>query len=397
MLSVKRMKFLDELLGPIVCFFLYWHNLVFNTFFGLRKREIPAIVRKILIIKFFGMGSIILAGGMLRSLRKRFPGVHTTILTFAGNKDICERINLIDEVITIKTKSLPSFLISLLQAISRIRREKYEISLDLEFFAKSSSIIQYLCATPIRVGYFLVQHGIILKMLWRGDLLTYNVYYNPHRHVSEVFSALAYALGAEPADLAPAEIALRKEDEIRLKATLAQQGITESDRFFCLNINASSLALERRWPMQNYAELIRQLEDKGYFIILTGEQDDTDYVRDFLIHNKFGSKVKDLSGKLDLGGLIALLKKARLLVTNDSGPLHLAVSIGTPTVSLFGPETPERFGASDSNKHKAFYVRIYCSPCLNVLNQKTAPCNGDNECMKRIPVNDVLKAVESFL
>lgn len=397
MLSVKKMKLLDELWGPIICFFFYWHNLVFNKFFGLRKIEIPVKVKNILIIKFFGMGSIILAGGMLRSLRKSFPGARITILTFAANKDICERINLIDEVIPIRTESLRSFLMSLLQAINKIRKKRCEISLDLEFFAKSSSLIQYLCVTPIRVGYFLIQQGIILKMLWRGDLLTHNVYYNPHRHVSEVFSALAYALGVESADRAPAEISLRKEDEEQLKVVLREQGIGESDRFFCLNINAGSLSLERRWPAQNYAELICKLENKGYFIVLTGEKNDVDYVKEFLSRNKFTNKVKDLSGKLDLGGLIALLKKTRLLVTNDSGPLHLAVSIGTPTVSLFGPETPERFGATDINKHKALYAGIYCSPCLNVLNQKSAPCNGDNECMRRIPVKDVLEAVESFL
>ena len=55
------------------------------------------------------------------------------------------------------------------------------------------------------------------------------------------------------------------------------------------------------------------------------------------------------------------------------------------------------FGATDINKHKTLYAGIYCSPCLNVLNQKSAPCNGDNECMRRIPVKDVLEAVESFL
>jgi len=156
-------------------------------------------------------------------------------------------------------------------------------------------------------------------------------------------------------------------------------------------------SLSTRWPAQNYAELTRKLENKGYFIVLTGEKNDMDYVREFMASNKFTNRVKDLSGKLDLGCLIVLLKKARLLVTNDSGPLHLAVSIGTPTVSLFGPETPERFGAVDNNKHKAFYAGIYCSPCLNVLNQKTALCNGDNECMRKIPVKDILEAVESFL
>jgi len=107
-------------------------------------------------------------------------------------------------------------------------------------------------------------------------------------------------------------------------------------------------------------------------------------------------RIFNLAGRLDIGMLTVLLEKARLFITNDSGPLHIAVSIGTPTVSLFGPEIPERYGPI-GKKHGILYSRVYCSPCLNAYNQKIAMCRGENICMRAISVEDVFAEVSKKL
>ena len=94
--------------------------------------------------------------------------------------------------------------------------------------------------------------------------------------------------------------------------------------------------------------------------------------------------------------LCALLQRSALLITNDSGPLHLAEALATPTVSFFGPETPLLYGPTGDNQ-VVFYKGIYCSPCLNVHNQKQAPCKGNNVCMKLINPDEVFASANMLL
>jgi len=104
----------------------------------------------------------------------------------------------------------------------------------------------------------------------------------------------------------------------------------------------------------------------------------------------------NLAGETDLGMLIALLERAALVITNDSGPAHLADAVGTPTIVLFGPESPDHYGPL-GERSTAFHAGLYCSPCLNAANTKIAPCGGRNVCMQLIPGQDVLEATLSLL
>lgn len=397
-MKIKGMKFIDETFGPLICFGFYWYNLIKGLFSPLRYKINPPDIKNILVIKFFGMGSIILAGPMLRALRQKFPNAKLIILTFLNNEELCKRIELIDEVVSVDPSSFLRFIKNLISAILYLRKKHCEISIDMEFFAKSSTLIQYLCGAKIRIGYYLVQIGFLLKMMWRGNLPTHNVYYNPHRHTSEAFLALARSVGADTNDMSPAKIKIYDGDRFQLNKLLSDLEIKFNVPLIAMNINASQLCLERRWPIEKFVELTKRiLAYKDTKIILIGDVHDKEYINGFLKIMQNNTDVIDLTGKLSIGMLAALFENVKLFITNDSGPLHLAVSIGVPTVSFFGPEIPERFGPIGEN-HTVFYSDVYCSPCLNVYNQKTAPCNGENKCMRDIPVEDVYRAiVEKYL
>ena len=102
----------------------------------------------------------------------------------------------------------------------------------------------------------------------------------------------------------------------------------------------------------------------------------------------------NLAGKLTLGGLFALLDEAGCLITNDTGPMHIAWALGTPTVSLFGPVDPNHYGWQGS-RVAILYKRIYCSPCVHEVDEP--PCGGYNVCMLRIGVDEVVAAVDRIL
>jgi ADP-heptose:LPS heptosyltransferase len=103
-------------------------------------------------------------------------------------------------------------------------------------------------------------------------------------------------------------------------------------------------------------------------------------------------RLLDLSGGLSLGELVALLSRADLVVSNDSGPMHLAAALGVPTLGLFGPETPRRYGPIGA-RTAALSDPPPCGPCINVHDNKLAACvMGRAECMTRISVDAVLAA-----
>jgi ADP-heptose:LPS heptosyltransferase len=393
-MRIKTMKFIDETFSPLVCFIFYWHNRVRKLFVRSPYTINPESVKNILLLKFFGMGSIILATPMMRALKARFPHAKLIIFTFASNKEICERIELIDEIVIMDPGNPFRIIKSLLACIRKIRRKHCEISIDLEFFAKSSSLVQYLCGTKIRVGFYIIQFGTWLKMLWRGDLLTHNVYYNPHRHTTEVFLALARSIGADTEDLSPAPIKIYDEDTTNLSKLFSEINIRENDFIILININSSSLCVERRWPIEKFVDLTKKLRDQSAArIILLGDEHDKEYVDKFFGLLGDDEKLINLAGRLNLGMLAGLFKRANLFITNDSGPLHIAASLGIPAISFFGPEIPERYGPY-GKEQTVFYSGVYCSPCLNVYNQKSAMCGGENECMRKISVEEVFNVIQ---
>jgi ADP-heptose:LPS heptosyltransferase len=106
------------------------------------------------------------------------------------------------------------------------------------------------------------------------------------------------------------------------------------------------------------------------------------------------ARVFNLAGALSLGGLLALLKQARCLVTNDTGPMHMAWALGTPAVCLFGPVSPAHYGWTAANV-EIVYDPVYCSPCLHETDEP--PCRGNNICMQRIEIEPVFAAIQRVL
>ncbi len=390
-MNIELMKYLDELIGPPICLVLHLYNSVRRQFF--KPRYFP--INNILLMKFFGMGSIIMMAPMVRALKAKFPDAKISILTFSSNKEICELTGLFDNIYTINENSFHNLFKDTLRNILHLRKIKFDICIDLEFFAKFSATICYLIGRNIRVGYFLIQIGVLIKMLWRGNLLTHEVHFNQHKHVTEAFLALARVLGADTDDHTYASLIL---PPAAIKHVDGLFSSANSEFIVAVNINASSLCLQRRWPKENFARLIAMLLPvfKNISFVLIGGKADVSYVESLIaLFDKDIDKnrIINLAGKLSVSELAAFLKKASLLISNDSGPLHMAVSLNTPTVSFFGPETPQRFGPKGS-MHTIMYAEdIYCTPCLNVYNQKTALCGEKNVCMKAIRVEDVYEKV----
>ena len=129
-------------------------------------------------------------------------------------------------------------------------------------------------------------------------------------------------------------------------------------------------------------------------IILIGAKRDLPRVDELISLTGNSQNVINLVGKTNIPQLLALLEQVDLVISNDSGPLHLAVMMGTPTISFFGPESPVQYGPREE-KHTIMYKSYYCSPCLHVYNEKNSSCE-DNICLKDISVDEVFKVVAHY-
>lgn len=376
-MNITRMRHIDYFLGGAIC-------LLLDVCERLRRSVLRRDVRRpeprrVLVTKYLGMGSILLATPSLRALRTACPGCRIVLLTFESNAAFARRIPLIDEVIAIRTTSLLRFGIDTVRILRYIRSQCFDYVLDLEFFARFSTIMSYLSGAGCRVGYYLPQ-------IWRGDLLDVPVHFNPYRHVSEIFAAQMAVMGINVDDFTITPPAVDAAASGRVEEVLALAGVRKEDAIAVVNVNASDLSFERRWPREHFVSLINALAcSSGARFVLVGSPDERPYVAEVFAALSPAARARtlNLAGEQTLDEFIALLSMGSVCITNDSGPLHMAAALGTRTFSFFGPESPILYAPSGEG-HTTFYAGIYCSPCLSVFNAKRAMCRGNNICMQAI-------------
>ena len=167
-----------------------------------------------------------------------------------------------------------------------------------------------------------------------------------------------------------------------------------------MNINASPLAVERRWPRDRFVQLgTALLESYPFDLVLVGSPSEASYVAPVaqtLEQGNATGRVWNWTGLLDLKELARLLRDALVLISNDSGPIHLASAFDLPVVGLYGPETPVRYGPL-SSRQRVFYEDLWCSPCMSVHNAKTVHCVNQLACMKGIEAESVIEEVRTFI
>ncbi|MBW2148594.1 MAG: glycosyltransferase family 9 protein [Deltaproteobacteria bacterium] len=386
-MRLRRMIFIDQAVGTILCTML-------SLFHWFKRRLFPARPRKvssIAVLKFFGMGSIILCTPLLDAIRKKYPDARIYFITFAINEPLLRCAEPVDEIVTVRSDNFLTFARDVIVRLLHLRRRGVDMVFDLEFFARFSMIFSYLTGAPYRVGYY-------TKTFWRGNLLTHPTYFNAYKHITEVFMALGESVGAEPVEL-PLKPRLRIDPvhRERIRSLLSQSGLDGDKPLIVVNVNASDRCLEGRWPPDRFAGLMdHMVEELAIRPVLTGAGEEEEYVQHVLSIMKNPEQTISLAGKLDFYGLAGLLAEAHLVITNDTGPLHLSAVMDTPVMAFYGPDTPVRYAPLVDNR-KVFFADLYCSPCLNVYNAKMSECRGINICMKAIELEEVKEALRQFL
>lgn len=366
---------IDHYLGRIFILSLYLPTRLLGIILQ-RNHSLKEEPRRIVFLKFVGMGSVSRASFILAGIRKKWPQCEIVFCSFAECSQLVRLYPCVDRVIRIRDTSLTELVIDTLKAIVSLWSLRRTWVIDLEVHSKYSTLFSLLSAARNRIGYSNVASR------FRRGLYTHAIYWNLCRHVDASYAALATLLDI-PNDRTPIPPRTRTDSDRQLARVLAEAGIGEKCRLVGVNPNAGQLSQLRRWPIENFAHALCALpQDPGTAVVWIGSPSDRTYVSSAepLLRMQNRTLV-NLAGRLDFEMLICLIRRLSLLVTNDSGPLHLADALGIQTVSIWGPTRPDIYGPRGS-RHRYVYTEIFCSPCLHLAEEP--PCGGDNQCLKRI-------------
>jgi len=389
-ISVQRLQAADRTLGRAACAALQplrWLRVPEQPGGGGRPRA-PGVAR-VLLVKFWGLGSLQLLTPAVRSLRRELPGAELALLTLAQNAAFARGLGVFDEVLALDVEcaSWPALAGRVTRLVRGLRRRRFSRVYDFEFLTRFSALVTLATGAPWTAGF----HS---DRVWRGEFTRRAVAYRDDWHVARNFRALAG--GEDGREVAPDELTpfpVRPADRARVEALT--RAATPCAPLVVLNPNAGALFQRRRWPRARFAAVARELHARhGARCVLIGARQEAAYTAGL------ASRVPgaiDLAGRLSIGELCALLAGADLVVSNDSGPMHLAAALGTPTLGLFGPETPRTYGPLGA-RARALWRPIACSPCLSVHANKLAACvHPRAECLAGLSVERVLAEARDLL
>ncbi|MFA7402482.1 MAG: glycosyltransferase family 9 protein [Pelobacteraceae bacterium] len=392
-MKLATMRVIDETVGSAVASVLGMGVVLFRHIFPRSVAPAPSEVKTIVCQKYLGMGSILNALPLIKALRSSYPDVRIVFLTLASNRDVVELCHGGDEILTIDTSSFTTFVRGAFASIMELRSHEVDICIDLEFYSKFSLIMSLLMGARVRVG-------LHMKKIRPSGILTNVVYYNSYKHLSDIYLAYATALGIQFraeyfSSLLPS---MGSETQRVLREKL---GIDFDRPIIVVNVNAGDLFLFRRWPKDHFAVLIRDLLCKypDYAYVMIGDAGDRDYVEQICaqVGSAHKSMLLNAAGLTTIPELFALIESAFLMISNDSGPMHIASLYGINLAAFFGPESPIVYGPVNRNSLVFKSTDQYCSPCLSVYDSKKClygeECQ-DNICLRSIVPAEIFHALE---
>lgn len=365
----------DRILGSLLGGLIGWGDRVVET---LWPPEPVGEVRRILLIKFWGLGNWALLRPIVQDVRARWPEAHITIATLAGNEVLTR--DLCDELLLVRSESLLSTLLDLASAVRRLRRNPPDLALDFEQFSRSGALLGRLGRAAQRVGFRSGNVG-------RDGLYTVTVARRPDVHAARSFRDLAETAGVAAGPLRLGGL----EPSARGRAELLALGVQTP--YAVLHPGSGDNFPGRRWSSAGFAAAGRAAVEAGRQLYLTGSAGEKDLTAP--VATGVGVGAHDLAGALSLEGLVALLAGADVLLANDTGPVHLASQLGVPVLAVYGPNTPVLYGPR-SEGSRAFYRALPCSPCIRAANYRSSRCRI-HTCMASIPTGEVVTALQKCL
>ena len=338
--------------------------------------------KRILIARTDRLGDVILSTSVIRFFREKYPDAYIAFMVRPENKDVVLNNPHLDEIITYDKYGLNKSLWSTIKIALLLKTKKFDTAVALHP-TNRVHLMLFVAGISVRIGYN-------KKM---GCLLTHKIFHDKHKgdmHEAVYNFNLLEKAGFDisGADFRPYMITT-KEDGLLIDSVQKDHNI--SSDFIAVHVGASCMS--KRWSPENFARVADELSRRyNHEIVLVGGDETSEFSR--AVVSKMKRKVSDLTGTLLLGELAELLSRSKLFISNDSGPVHVSVAMGTPVVVIFGRNdpglSPKRWGPL-GEKDIVLHKPLNCSPCL------AHECDNQFQCLQAITVDDVVQAAAKIL
>ncbi|MCM8778506.1 MAG: lipopolysaccharide heptosyltransferase II [Candidatus Omnitrophica bacterium] len=343
--------------------------------------QIRTDFKRILVIRTDRIGDVVLSTPVIKNLRDHFPQSFIVMMVRPYTKEIVEDNPYLDEVIIYDKDKKDKSLFATLRFILRLRKYKFDLAIILHP-TNRVHLISFLAGIRKRIGYD-------KKMgFFNTDRFKERKYLGEKHELEYNLDFLRY-LGIEPEDKR-LFVPVNKEAEERVNSFLKENGL-DNCNFIVIHPGASCPS--KIWPAKNFAFVCDMLiKDYGFKILLITDKKNSHLGKEVRQFMKYSAVLA--TGKFSLKELAVVLKRAKLFISNDSGPVHIAVAVGTPVISIFGRKqpglSPKRWGPL-GEKDIVLHKDVGCSECL------AHNCKIGFECLKAITPKEVLEAVGKII
>lgn len=332
-------------------------------------------LKKILIIKPSSLGDIIHSLPVLHSLKRCLPEarIHWVVAkNFAellNGHPMIDRLWIIEKDRWKRPYKISSTIKEFVDLGRRLREERFDLVIDLQGLLRSG-LIAFLTGSPLRIGFKEAREGSHL-------FYTQKVEGGREIHAVERYLKIASYIGCPPDEIVfplPVNEEGLKTEGLRLKERYGDYAV----------LVPGARWPTKRWPPERFGQLAGLLPLKS--IVIGGKEDIG--ISEEVVRFSNGKAIS-LAGKTGLKSLVEIIRGARLVVGNDSGPMHIAPALGIPTFAIFGPTSPLRTGPYGKN---AFVIKadLDCAPCFRRRCRNTA-------CMKSLQVEEVRSLIAEYL
>lgn len=332
------------------------------------------------------VGDAVMTIPAMRELRLVFSNSHITLHTRSWARGIFEDADFIDEILTFE-KSKSAFA-TVFEQGSLLRKNKFDLAV---LFPNSfeSALTAKLGKIRTRVGYAADTRSFLLTDAlpvpeWKSKRHEVFYYLNIVAEIEKKHFGTTTVGTREPRF----ELDVSQERKIQARQILAENGIDLSKKIVAF-VTGSTNSRAKRWQTESYAQLNDQIQTElNANVVLIGSKDELDV--SMAVAAKSNILPFILTGKTNLSEATAILSVADLVVSNDTGPAHIAAALGTKTLVIFGPTNPLTTKPFTENA-QIIYKKVECSPCM------LRSCPIDHRCMTRISAAEVFEKVQEFL
>ncbi|MBM3246122.1 MAG: lipopolysaccharide heptosyltransferase II, partial [Candidatus Omnitrophica bacterium] len=319
---------------------------------------------------------------VIQALRQAYPSSYIAMMVSPSAKDIVEGNPYLDEVIIYDKQAKHKSWAGSIKFALNLKKKRFDLAVILHP-TNRAHLAAFLAGIPRRIGYR-------RKM---GFLLTDRVSHNKQlgqKHELDYSLDLLRCLGIEPKEK-NLFMPIRPESEIWLRRWLEQEQVAPADKLLVIHPAASCPS--KIWPGERFAQVADKLAEKYGFkaVLIAGP-------KDIRLAGEVAARMRrppiNLAGKISLSQLASVLKRCRLFISNDSGPVHIATAVATPVISIFGRNqkglSPLRWGPL-GKKDKFLHKEVGCIQCL------AHNCKKGFACLKAITIDEVIAAADEIL